>query len=106
LKARLATFFAQLSETCRGGEPKLTKKARVAPQRAHVAPSKAKSGKKASPAKKAPKGVLMSQTLVIFLQPLLFSLQFPNPVLWNLASVSHPVHSNRSGTNCPAKTYV
>jgi len=37
-------------------EPKATKKARVAPQRAHIAKKKGKSGKKATPAKKAPKG--------------------------------------------------
>jgi uncharacterized protein DUF3489 len=37
-------------------QPKATKKARVAPRRAHVAPMKGRSGKKASPAKKAPKG--------------------------------------------------
>ena len=37
-------------------QPKPTKKARVAPRRAHVAPKKSKSEKKASPAKKAPKG--------------------------------------------------
>src|SRR6202163_3214388 len=37
-------------------QPKPTKKARVAPRRAHVAPKKGKSGKKASPPKKAPKG--------------------------------------------------
>ena len=37
-------------------DPKPKKKARVAPQRAHVAPKKAKSGKKASSTKKAPKG--------------------------------------------------
>ena len=36
-------------------KPKATKKARVGAQRAHVAPKKARSGKKASPAKKAPK---------------------------------------------------
>jgi outer membrane biosynthesis protein TonB len=42
--------------TATSAKPKPTKKARVAPQRAHVAPKKAKSGKKASPAKKAPKG--------------------------------------------------
>jgi Protein of unknown function (DUF3489) len=36
-------------------QPKASKKARVAPRRAHVAPTKAKSAKKASPAKKAPK---------------------------------------------------
>ena len=37
-------------------QPKGGKKARVAPRRAHVAPKKAKSGKKTSPPKKAPKG--------------------------------------------------
>jgi Protein of unknown function (DUF3489) len=36
-------------------QPRPTKKARVAPRRAHVAPKKGKSGKKASPARKAPK---------------------------------------------------
>jgi len=36
-------------------KPKATKKARVGAQGAHVAPKKAKVGKKASPAKKAPK---------------------------------------------------
>jgi hypothetical protein len=38
-----------------GEKPKATKKARVEPQGAHVAKKKGKSGKKASPAKKAPK---------------------------------------------------
>jgi hypothetical protein len=47
------TGTAQATATA---QPKATKKARVAPRRAHVAPKKAKSGKKASPAKKAPKG--------------------------------------------------
>jgi hypothetical protein len=42
--------------TTAAAQPKPTKKARVAPRRAHVAPKKAKSAKKASPAKKAPKG--------------------------------------------------
>jgi hypothetical protein len=37
-------------------QPKPTKKARVAPLRAHVAPKKGKSAKKANPPKKAPKG--------------------------------------------------
>jgi hypothetical protein len=36
-------------------QPKATKKARVAARRAHVAPKKARSGKKSSPVKKAPK---------------------------------------------------
>jgi hypothetical protein len=39
-----------------GEQPKATKKASRAPQRAHVAKKKGKSAKKASPAKKAPKG--------------------------------------------------
>jgi hypothetical protein len=38
-----------------GDKPKATKKARVAPQRAHVAKKKGKAAKKATPAKKAPK---------------------------------------------------
>jgi len=37
-------------------EPKATKPARAGARRAHVAPKKAKSGKKARPSKKAPKG--------------------------------------------------
>ena len=36
--------------------PKATKKATAGARRAHVAPKKAKSGKKATPFKKAPKG--------------------------------------------------
>jgi hypothetical protein len=36
-------------------QPKASKKARLAQRRAHVAPKKNKSGKKASPPKKAPK---------------------------------------------------
>ncbi len=36
-------------------EPKATKKASVGARRAHVAPKKPKSGKKATPAKKTPK---------------------------------------------------
>jgi hypothetical protein len=36
---------------------KPTKKARVAPRRAHVSPSQAKSGKKATPAKKGAKSL-------------------------------------------------
>ncbi len=42
--------------TAAGESPKPTKKARVAARRAHVTPKKAKSAKKAIPAKKAPKG--------------------------------------------------
>ena len=41
--------------TATGDQPKATKKARVTPRGAHVAPAKAKSGKKASAPKKAPK---------------------------------------------------
>ena len=37
-------------------QPKPAKRARVAPRHAHVTPRKAKSAKKASPPKKAPKG--------------------------------------------------
>jgi Protein of unknown function (DUF3489) len=37
-------------------KPKRNKKARVAPRRAHVPPAQAKSARKATPAKKAPKG--------------------------------------------------
>ena len=42
--------------TATGAQPKPTKKARVAPRGAHVAPKKTKSAKKGSSAKKAPKG--------------------------------------------------
>jgi hypothetical protein len=42
--------------TAAGAQPKPNKKAARAPRRAPVASAKAKSGKKASPAKKAPKG--------------------------------------------------
>jgi hypothetical protein len=42
--------------------PKPPKKARVSARAAHVAPSKAKSVKKASPAKKAPKGHKKAET--------------------------------------------
>jgi Protein of unknown function (DUF3489) len=37
-------------------KPKANKKARVTPRRANVAPAQAKSARKATPAKKAPKG--------------------------------------------------
>ncbi|HEY1754181.1 MAG TPA: DUF3489 domain-containing protein [Bryobacteraceae bacterium] len=37
-------------------QPKATKKANAGARRAHVAPAKSKAGKKATPAKKAPKG--------------------------------------------------
>jgi hypothetical protein len=39
-----------------GKKPKATKKAHVRPKRAHVAPKKGTSAKRATPAKKAPKG--------------------------------------------------
>jgi len=42
--------------------PKPATKARVAAHRAHVAPSKAKSGKKAAPAKKANKGATSAKS--------------------------------------------
>jgi hypothetical protein len=42
--------------TATGLQPKSNKKARVAPRRAPVAPAQAKSGRKATPAKKAPTG--------------------------------------------------
>ena len=48
--------FAADPGTAPGAKPKATKKARVAPRRAHVAPAKAKAGKKTPSAKKAPKG--------------------------------------------------
>ena len=42
--------------TASSKKPKPIKKARVAPRRADVAPAQAKSARKATPAKKAPKG--------------------------------------------------
>ena len=42
--------------TASSKKPKPNKKARVAPRRANGAPAKAKSARKATPAKKAPKG--------------------------------------------------
>jgi len=42
--------------TATGDQPKATKKATVAKRARNVAPAKGKSGNKASPAKKAPKG--------------------------------------------------
>ena len=47
---------ASSEQTAPAEEAKAGKKPRAAAHRAHVAPSKAKSGKKASPAKKATKG--------------------------------------------------
>ena len=54
----MITANAEVTETSRttSEEPKAKKKAPVGAQRAHVAPAKGKSGKKASPPKKAPKG--------------------------------------------------
>ena len=46
------TGTAQATATA---QPKGTRKARVAPRSAHVAPKRGKSGKKGSPPKKAPK---------------------------------------------------
>src|SRR3989442_25918 len=43
-------------------QPKPAKKPRAAAQKAHVAPSKARSGKKASPAKRATKGARSAQS--------------------------------------------
>ncbi len=48
--------------TAAGDKPKPNKKASVAPRRAPVAPAKAKTGKKATPAKKAPKGRTKAKT--------------------------------------------
>jgi hypothetical protein len=42
--------------TASSKKPKTNNKARVAPRRVHVAPAKAKSPRKATPTKKAPKG--------------------------------------------------
>ena len=42
--------------TASSKKPKANNKARVAPRRANVAPAKAKSARKATPTKKAPKG--------------------------------------------------
>ena len=42
----------QTSEAAKSEQPKATKKARAGAQRAHVAPTKAKSGKKATPGQK------------------------------------------------------
>ena len=45
----------QTTAVAAGEQPKASKKARVGARRAHVAPAKGKSGKKATPPKKAPK---------------------------------------------------
>jgi Protein of unknown function (DUF3489) len=45
----------ETTHTAMAEEPKPTKKARVGARREHVTPAKAKSGKKATPAKKTPK---------------------------------------------------
>ena len=47
--------------TATSKKPRANKKARVAPRRANVAPPKAKSARKATPAKKAPKSRTKSQ---------------------------------------------
>ena len=44
------------AQAAAAGGPKATKKARAGARRAHVAPAKGKAGKKASPAKKTPRG--------------------------------------------------
>src|SRR5262249_13389236 len=53
------TTISEQTETAQatvpGQEPKATKKARSAKRGAHVAPAKGKSGKKATPTKRAPK---------------------------------------------------
>jgi len=50
------TEAAETAQAPPAQEPKATKAARVGARRAHVAPAKGKSGKKARPPKKAPKG--------------------------------------------------
>jgi hypothetical protein len=47
----------------RSEQTKATKKARVAPRGAHVAPKKGKATKKASPGKKAPKGAKKAKSI-------------------------------------------
>ena len=54
--ASIAEETGAAQATATGAQPRPSKKARVAPRRAHVAPKKAKSGKKASLPKKASKG--------------------------------------------------
>jgi len=51
----MTTEETEEQETTQATEPAAPKKARVAPRRAHVASSKAKSGKKTTPAKKGAK---------------------------------------------------
>ena len=53
---------ASSEQTAAAEEPKAAKKPRAAAQKAHVAPSKARSGKKASPAKRATKGARSAQS--------------------------------------------
>ena len=53
---------ANTQASARAEEPAPAKKPRVAAHRAHVAPSKAKSGNKASPPKKATKGAKSAQS--------------------------------------------
>jgi len=52
----MTTEETEEQETTQATEPAAPKKARVAPRRAHVASSKAKSGKKTTPGKKGAKG--------------------------------------------------
>ena len=51
----MITAEAETADGTTAGEPKSTKKARVRAPRAHVAPKKAKSGKKAAAPRKPPK---------------------------------------------------
>ena len=51
----LTTEETGAAQATAGAQPKGTRKARVAPRSAHVAPKRGKSGKKGSPPKKAPK---------------------------------------------------
>ena len=48
--------------TTKGDQPKATRRANVAQQARHDAPAQAKSGKKATPAKKAPRGAKKAKT--------------------------------------------
>jgi len=53
----MITANAEVTESQpKSEQPKVTKKARVGAQSAHVAPAKKKTGNKATPAKNAPKG--------------------------------------------------
>ena len=52
-----STEVTETAQSAAAEASKPTKKARVAPPRTHVAPAKAKSGRKATSAKKTPKGL-------------------------------------------------